>query len=185
MNDKAQALTLEGVTAALLLLLAMYALFQGSLVISPVWSELGDAQLKQIGYDTLRILDGDTSNNDSLKYMLYHLNKSDPDFPVPNDEFVNSLETLLTPNIRYKLDVSWVNITGNGTDQNTSFNFVESLVLINNTPTPDAVTVSKLVVLNRELLSDDSPFRQPELNLTGHSPRYPIVVEVRLTLWTI
>ncbi|RLI75208.1 hypothetical protein DRO97_03900 [Archaeoglobales archaeon] len=180
MNNKAQALTLEGVTAALLLLLVLYTLFQSSLVISPVWSELGDAQLKQIGYDTLRVLDRDESYNDSLKYMLYHLNKTDPEYPKPNEEFINSLETLLTSSIRYRLEVSWTNITGNSTLRN--FNFIENLVLINNTPTPDAVMVSRLVVLDNRSLTPSSPFMP---NLDNVTSSYPIVVEVRLILWAV
>ncbi len=58
--NKAQAFTLEGVMAALLLLLVMYTFFQSSLVISPMWSELTDAQLRLLANDALKILDNNT-----------------------------------------------------------------------------------------------------------------------------
>ncbi|MDK2877274.1 MAG: hypothetical protein PWQ22_1684 [Archaeoglobaceae archaeon] len=44
--EKAQSFTLEGVMASLLLLVVMYTFFQSSLVVSPMWSEISDAQLR-------------------------------------------------------------------------------------------------------------------------------------------
>uniref|UniRef100_A0A7J2TH32 Uncharacterized protein n=1 Tax=Archaeoglobus fulgidus TaxID=2234 RepID=A0A7J2TH32_ARCFL len=57
MNSKAQSFTLEGVASALILLVALYTLYQSSLVISPMWSEAVNMQTKIKAQDTLKILD--------------------------------------------------------------------------------------------------------------------------------
>ena len=159
---KAQMMTLEGIMAALLLFVVTYTLFQSSLVVSPLWSELSDAQLKQIAYDTLRVLDGEPSRNDTLKGMLIKLNSSFE----PNDEFVKAVRTLVKP-ANFRIEIYWVNGSK-----------IESRVLVNNNPTPEAVAASRFVVLRNGELSPDSPFYR------GEVPSYtPVVVEVRLILW--
>ena len=159
---KAQLMTLEGIMAALLLFIVTYTLFQSSLVVSPLWSEFSDAQLKQIAYDALRVLDNDSATNDTLKGMLIRLDSSFK----PNDDFVRALEKLVKP-ANYRLEIYWVNGSR-----------VESRVLIDNKATPEAVAASRFVVLKNNELSTNSPFYR------SNSPEYaPIVVEVRLILW--
>ena len=159
---KAQMMTLEGIMGALLLFLVTYTLFQSSLVISPLWSEFSDAQLKQIAYDSLRILDGNSSQNDSLKAMLQSLDSSF----TPNQDFINSLEKLIRP-ANYRLEIYWV-----------SDSKVEKAVLVDNRPTPEAVAASRIVVLKNGDLSSSSPFYK-----AGAKSYTPIVVEVRLIVW--
>ncbi len=155
-------MTLEGIMGAILLFLVTYTLFQSSLVISPLWSEFSDAQMKQLAYDALRVMDGNSSLNDSLKGMLIGLNSSFK----PNEEFISSLEKLIRP-ANYRLEIYWVNGSK-----------IESAVLVNNQPTPEAVAASRVVVLDNGDLSPDSPFYRPD----GRSYT-PIVVEVRLIVW--
>ncbi len=155
-------MTLEGIMGALLLFLVTYTLFQSSLVISPLWSEFSDAQLKQIAYDSLRILDGNSSQNDSLKAMLQSLDSSF----TPNQDFINSLEKLIRP-ANYRLEIYWV-----------SDSKVEKAVLVDNRPTPEAVAASRIVVLKNGDLSSSSPFYK-----AGAKSYTPIVVEVRLIVW--
>ena len=164
-REKAQTFTLEGITAAILLLIVTYTLFQSSLVMSPMWNEFSDAQLKQLAYDTLRVLDGDKLYNDSLKGMLIRLNSSFK----PNDEFVTSLEKLIKP-ANYRVEVRWVNKTTGR---------VESRALIDNRPTPEAVAASRIVVLTNGDFNSTSPFY--DASLPDHAP---IAVEVRLIVWT-
>jgi len=159
---RGQMMTLEGIMGAILIFLVTYTLFQSSLVISPLWSEFGDAQLKQLAYDTLRILDSNSSMNDSLKGMLLSLNTTF----TANQEFVRSLEKLVSP-ANYRVEVYWINNSK-----------VEKAVIINNSPTPEAVAASRIVILKNGELSPSSPFYKPD----GKSYT-PIVVEVRLILW--
>jgi len=159
---KGQMMTLEGIMGALLLFLVTYTLFQSSLVISPLWSEFSDAQLKQIAYDSLRILDGNSTRNDSLEGMLISLDSSF----APNQDFIQSLDRLIRP-ANYRLEIYWVNGSS-----------IESAVLVNNKPTPEAVAASRIVVLKNGDLSPSSPFYRS----TGKTYT-PIVVEVRLIVW--
>jgi hypothetical protein len=179
-DDKAQAFTLEGITAAMLILIVTYTLFEGSVVVSPIWSEYGSIQLKQLGYDALRSLDiHRTSMNlsacpdqnvtrNSLRYMLIQLNATDPQ---PNRDFMNTLDALLDPSIKKRLEVYWVNQSNNNT--------IESLVLINNTPIPDAVGVSRIVVIYPCEINSTSPFYASFTNDTA------LAVEVRMILWHV
>ncbi len=159
---RGQMMTLEGIMGALLLILVTYTLFQSSLVISPLWSEFSDAQLKQLAYDSLRILDGNSSLNDSLKGMLLSLDSSF----TPNQDFINSLEMLIRP-ANYRLEIYWVN------DSN-----VEKAVLVDNRPTPEAIAASRIVVLKNGDLDPSSPFYK-----SGAKSYTPVVVEVRLIVW--
>lgn len=158
-GEKGQTFTLEGIAAAMLILLATYTLFQSSLVISPMWSEFSDAQLKQKGQDALTILDGDKEHKDSLKGMLIRLNSS---FQA-NDQFLNSLDKTVHP-ASYKLEVRWVNKT---TEE------VESRALNDNEPTPEAVAADEIVVVTEDDVDSSSPFYN----------KTPLAVEVRLILW--
>ncbi len=159
---KGQMMTLEGIMGAMLLFLVTYTLFQSSLVISPLWSEFSDAQLKQLAYDSLRILDGSSGLNDSLKGMLLSLNSSF----TPNQDFINSLEKLIRP-ANYRLEIYWVNNSK-----------IEKAVLVDNRPTPEAIAASRIVVLKNGDLSPSSPFYR-----AGAKSYTPIVVEVRLIVW--
>ncbi len=155
-------MTLEGIMGALLLFLVTYTLFQSSLVISPLWSEFSDAQLKQIAYDSLRVLDGNSSQNDSLEGMLLSLDSSF----IPNQDFINSLEKLIRP-ANYRIEIYWV-----------SDSEIEKAVLVDNKPTPEAVAASRIVVLKNGDLNPSSPFYK-----SGAKSYTPIVVEVRLIVW--
>lgn len=158
-DEKGQTFTLEGIAAAMLILLATYALFQSSLVISPMWSEFSDAQLKQKGQDALTILNGDKEHKDSLKGMLVRLNSS----YQANGQFLTSLEKTVHPAC-YKLEIRWVN---------KSTEEVVSRALNDNEPTPEAVATSKVVVITEDDVDSSSPFYN----------KTPLAVELRLILW--
>lgn len=167
---KAQAFTLEGVMASLLLLVVVYTFFQSSLVISPMWSELSDAQLRLLAQDALKILDNPDKVdgeyvNTTLQGMVSQLDSSFE----PNPEFLYALERITFP-ANYRLELYWVEIEDNKTTINKT-------VLVNNNPTPEAVGGSRFVVIEKDDLNDNSPFR--------NNPAIPdpVVFEVRLILW--
>lgn len=165
---RAQAFTLEGVMASLLLLVVMYTFFHSSLVVSPMWSELSDAQLRLLAQDALKILDNSTKSeitgrfyDDSLQGMISELNESF----TANSEFVNKTRMLVFPaNIR--LELYWIE---NGTINGSVIHPFDS------TPTPEAVFGSRYIVLNKDDLN--APFNKSN----GISD--PVVFEVRLILW--
>jgi len=163
---KAQAFTLEGVMASLLLLVVLYSFFQSTIVISPMWSEITDAQLKLIGYDTLKVLDfyrtssSDVYPNQSLQGMILGLN----DTFKPNQDFIYALERMIYP-ADYTLELCWANL---------STNDVECRTLVDKKPTPEAVAASRIIVIDPREFNESSPF---------YGLNYPVVFEVRLILW--
>lgn len=162
---KGQAFTLEGVMASLLLLVVMYTFFHSSLVVSPTWSELSDAQLRLLAQDTLKILDNpskvyDKYLDDSLQGMVCGL---DENFKA-NTEFVEKIQRLVFP-ASIRLELYWV--------ENDTINSTVILPF-NKTPTPEAVSGSRYIILNKDELS--SAFK-------GKNICDPVVFEVRLILW--
>lgn len=156
MDLKAQTFTLEGVAASLLILIATYTIFQSTVVMSPSWSEFNNVQLKQIGYDILRVLDNPDGGESSIKGMIENLDPSDCSPPA---EFSTNLSTILDSLPAYgRVELIWVE---------ESEIAIKVLPGFDKTPTPNAVRVSRLVVLSN-----------PPVCLQNAK-----VVEVRLTLW--
>ncbi|MEM0203698.1 MAG: hypothetical protein QXO16_07370 [Archaeoglobaceae archaeon] len=159
MDLKGQTFTLEGVAASLLLLIATYTIFQSTVVMSPAWSEFENVQLKQLGYDILRVLDT-SGGNETLKGMLGNLSCDADSICNTPQEFRETLTAILS------------NITANGRVEvllvNETTREIKVFVLdgFNKTPTPNAVRVSRFVVGNFETLCPGAK-----------------VAEVRLTLW--
>ena len=170
MNTKAQAFTLEGVASALILLLALYTLYQSSLVISPMWSEAVNMQTKIKAQDTLKILDSYEKvdgkfHNDSLQGMIVNL--KDCTIGVnctPNTEFLTSLSIILG-DYDYRFELYWVN--------NSTIN---SAALVDKKPSPNAVAASRYVLLNNSELRNSVFYR-------GGEDWKPMIFEVRLILW--
>lgn len=171
MNSKAQTFTLEGVASALILLVALYTLYQSSLVISPMWSEAVNMQTKMKAQDTLKILDTYEKvegkfHNDSLQGLIVNL--KDCQLGVncrPNDDFINSLSIILG-DYECRLELYWVE---NGT--------INSAVLINKQPSPNAVGASRYILLNNSELVGSVFYR------SGLEGWRPFVFEVRLIVW--
>lgn len=172
--DKAQSFTLEGVMASLLLLVVMYTFFQSSLVVSPMWSEISDAQLRLLAYDALKILDNTTKievngnhvyHNDSLQGFLANLDES---FEA-NDMFSEKLKILVYP-AYIRLEVYWVERYTEGYTINGS-----AIKPFDSEPTPEAVAASRYIVMDKLELKDSFK-NDPQI-------RDPVVFEVRLILW--
>lgn len=178
MNTKGQTFTLEGVASALILLLALYTLYQSSLVISPMWSEAVNVQTKIKAQDTLKILDtyekvDGNFYNDSLQGMIVNLRncclgvncEPNEDYCTPNEDFSYSLGVVLG-DYDYRLELYWVE---SGT--------VKSAVLVDRTPSPNAVAASRYILLNNSELRDSVFYRN------GVEDWRPMIFEVRLIVW--
>jgi hypothetical protein len=171
MNTKGQTFTLEGVASALILLLALYTLYQSSLVISPMWSEAVNVQTKIKAQDTLKILDtyekvDGNFYNDSLQGMIVNLRNCNLSVNcTPNEDFNYSLGVVLG-DYDYRLELYWV--------ENDT---VKSAVLVDRTPSPNAVAASRYILLNNSELRDSVFYR------IGVEDWRPRIFEVRLIVW--
>lgn len=156
MDLKAQTFTLESVAASLLLLIATYTIFQSTVVLAPSWSEFENVQLKQLGYDILRVLDDPSGENTSLVGMIKNLTCNN-DRCQPPQEFLSNLTVILS------------SINANARTEILCVEGGEIKVFVlegfNKTPTPNAIRVSRFVVVDTFLCQNAR------------------VVEVRLTLW--
>ncbi|WP_456468123.1 DUF7288 family protein [Archaeoglobus sp.] len=166
---KAQAFTLEGIAASLLLLVTTYAVFQSSVVISPSWGELEDVQLKLLGYDLLRSIDINDDSKISLAGMLSSINKttncSDGTCTV-NQEFRDNFSSLLrTLDLNCRLEVLWVNETKKSLENTT-------LKPFDSDPLTDSVSVDRIVIIQGD---SSNPFCS-----SGKC-----AVEVRLIIWKV
>lgn len=156
MDLKGQTFTLEGVAASLLLLISTYTIFQSTIVMSPAWSEFENVQLKQLGYDILRVLDNPNDGNNSLRGMIENLTCENGVYSA-TAEFSTNLSAIIGSLPAYgRVELIWVNGSN-----------IETAVLsgFDKTPTPNAVRVSRFVIASNDCLPNAE------------------VVEVRLTLW--
>lgn len=169
MDAKAQSFTLEGVASALILLVALYTLYQSSLVISPMWSEAVNMQTKIVAQDTLKILDnpkkeGDDYYLDSLQGLITNLKDCQLGDCKPNDKFMRAIEILLIDKgFDCRLELYWV-----------EGDRINSTVLIDKKPSPNAVAASRYILLMRNELPN---------SFDGLQLYDPVVFEVRLTVW--
>jgi hypothetical protein len=171
-SGKGQAFTLEGIVAAVMMLMVTYFLFHSTIVISPLTGENSDAQLRQLGLDALTILDNpDSNSNDTLQNALANLN--DTNYP---HGLINSIERILPDNVDYNLEVLYYN---------TSSKEIQTYSITNKVYTADTVSVSRYIVLRNGVIVDDSPFKFNESGGVEGTidSEYPVVLEVRLLLW--
>ena len=164
-NESAQMNTIEGVSAAVLMVITLFFVTQSS-IITPQTEMVLDTQLKQLGNDALRVLDSEEITNN------YAANNTMLEMYVANwsaDDLDSDLDMLLTDNIMYNLD--FVHL-----EADHSMN--RSRVITRGAPVENSVVVSRLVSLH----SDDSISTRWNLTI---APTDVKVVDVRLTLWYI
>lgn len=171
---KGQVFTLEGIIAAVMVLMATYFLFHSTIIVSPLTGETSDAQLKQLGRDALVILDNpDEEVNDTLQNALAELNSSNPPRGL-----INSLDKILPANVDYNLKVLYYNTTKDD---------ISSYSIVNKSYTMDTVSASRYIAVRNGEFVKDSPFSYNQsAGVEGSIDRErPIVLEVKLILWRI
>lgn len=171
---KGQAFTLEGIVAAVLMLMVTYFLFHSTIIISPLTGETSDAQLKQLGQDALILLDNpDSNSNDTLQNALSSLNATNYPYGL-----IDSLNKILPENVDYNLQVVYYN---------TSEDEFHTYRITDKAYTGDTVSVSRYIVIRNGNFVEDSPFLFNESGGFESSidTEYPVVLEVKLILWRV
>ncbi len=173
-GERGQMFTLESIVAAMLLLVVAYFLFRSTLLIAPQSTQIVDVQLSQYAKDTLNLLDNPSPlpyTRDSLEYVLEHLNSTD--FNQVISPLLNSTRECLPRDVNFNYQVVYYNYTSGK---------LEKLDLTNYTPTSSTVTASRCIVIDSSRFVSDSPFLTRS---TVENSSYPVVLEVRLTLWRV
>jgi hypothetical protein len=196
-RNEAQVFTLEGLGAAVLIMLALYFILQSPTVFTPPTAHHLNVQLAQLGRDALLALDLDVASNSSLvnytlKSYLKAINKSDLKIPT---QMRKDLCSMLPRNAMFNVVLSYVNLSGvNVSEGNYTKLNVTTLILnsdnttefiTNLTPPLDSTTASHLVVIYDSELSDSSPFKVNATEIGTVPERIPHVIEVKLELWYV
>lgn len=197
-RDEAQVFTLEGLGAAVLIIMALYFILQSPAVSIPPWAEYSNVQLAQLGRDALVVLDGDVTSenctmaNCTLKDYVKAINKSDLKIPA---QMRKDLTSLLPKNVFFNVVLSYSNLSGINlsaidSDQPNIVNLVlnsdnTTEFVTNLTPPRDSVTASRFLVFYDDELSKSSPFKVNATEIGTEPESVPHVVEVRLELWYV
>jgi hypothetical protein len=189
-DEKGQLHTIEGLSAAVLMIATIFFVTQGVMVITPQTGLSLSAQLKQLGADALTVLDAeDPIDGILLKKYVASWNGTEATItnPVPDSIDVNSsqfgsdgkndlnhsLYLLLPEDVLYNVDFVYVN----GSSMNTSH------VILKGFPPDDSIAVSQMVTLHQN--ETDYKLSEEYWNNTITDATDAKVVEVRLILWWV
>ncbi len=178
-HEKAQVLTLEGLSAAMLIFIAIHFILQAPSVVVPLTGQHLNVQLEQYGKDILLAMDNADSENHSLKSYIKSINKSDLKI---SEQMKRDLSLALPNSVMYNVVLRSINLSDGSVftitlKSNSSF--------ITAIPPPrDSVTASHFLFIYDNEFDSNSPFKantgleQPTQNIVH-------VIEVRLELWYI
>jgi hypothetical protein len=180
--QKGQMNTLEGLAAALLIIVAVLFISKSAAITMPQSGEFIDTQLQLYGHDALQLLDKeDYSSNSQLKKYVANWDGIEAGPAISSSQslkdFDNNLNKLLPDNILYNVDFIYAY---NGS-------VIEKPVLFHGTPPDNSVTVFQLVTLYDEYSIMNSDLHLNDNNTipdTDHDGSLLYnVIKVRCTLW--
>lgn len=176
-DDRGQIYTMEGIVAAIVLLLAVYFIINSISVVSPQTERSLDMKLAVRSQDALNILTASDYNHPGdLKSYIVSWNGTDagPGFSTGPGEwscaYLNgNLSTVMPNNSMYNVMLRY----------NNSNVWESHMVVYNGEPHDNAVTASQIVVLNR--LDNKS------MNMSKYWANVPkpVTVEVKMFAWYI
>lgn len=174
MGDRGQMHTLEGLSAAIIMITAAFFVAQSVTVTAPQTEGYVDAQLVSLGEDALTLLDQRKSweNQSFLQVHVLEWNGTTESLEPLED----NLDKTIPRSVRYNVDFAY---PGN----DTTGNLIVRRVIDNGEPLDNAVTVSRLVTVYDSDINEtaaNNPLR--DISPSGNSS-IRTVVEVRLTLW--
>ncbi len=175
-ESEGQFYTMEGIAAAVLMVLTAYLVMSTTSMYTPGDSHIIDMQLEQIGNDALKMLDTKTMSHDSFSPLESIVrNWSPEDFKTKMDE------TLKDPSINFKATV-YHRYVANST--------IEGIPFYENSTRPyitgeNSVTVSRWVYLKAHTAAENKGHKQ--LDSTYWSPGHTITrdetVLIEVLLW--
>ncbi len=170
LNDRAQIHTLEGLAAAILMVITMLAITQSAMIVTPQNELSMIVHQEQISSDALTVLDiaPDTAIQYNLTECVAGWQGNESNVTSSNLETLDNELANLLPDIKYNVDLAYVKDGELNTKQ----------VIINGAATEDAVVVRRLVTLSNSSVTSSGG----AWNLTDDEL---MVVEVRLTSWQI
>lgn len=107
-KDDAQLYTIEGISAAILMVVTTYLVISTSSVFTPQETHITDMQLEQLGHDSLMILNTPRQTGDSS--ILYQSIRNNPPL-IPPDDFNTQFSQLLNSLVSGANDSLHYNVT--------------------------------------------------------------------------
>jgi hypothetical protein len=164
-RTEGQFYTMEGIAAAVLMVLTAYLVMSTTSVYTPGDTHIIDMQLEQVGNDALKIMDTKynvSANLTDLEQYLWDNNSSG--FSTTFNSLLNSNNPGINP-VKFKADIYYVT----GTDNVSKYEFLPATSYIGDV---NGVSVSRWVYLPRR-----SPVLAPYQNATGN---HTVLLEVLL-----
>lgn len=178
-HDKAQIFTLEGLSAAMLILIAVHFILQTPSVIVPLTGQHLNVQLEQYGRDILLAMDNpDNDANRSLKSYVRSINGSDLKIP---GQMKRDLDLALPNNVMYNVVLRSINLSDSRVYALTLKSNNSSITDI--PPPKDSVTANHFLLIYDNELDSNSPFKAIQVNPEQPTQNIVHVIEVRLELW--
>jgi hypothetical protein len=175
-DERAQLYTIEGLTAAVIMLVTAFLVLGVTTVYSPGDVHIPDMQLEQLGNDALAMMDTPNENGEvsALRQFLEEA-QLDPDRSGFRGEFEHCLEmktgsTTLVDDIHYRVDVFYRDHDG----EIDSYEFTHSGDLVGREP---SIRASRWVLVDGTKLNgvDEIP--------SGADRRNPQMLLVEVLLW--
>ena len=172
-SDRGQIYTMEGITAAIILLGVLFFVIEANSVVSPQTEKVLDMKLGRMASDVITSIDLNDANSwstsGSLKSYVAGWDGTVVSYTnnVPEAGMVKlnrNLQPMFPNDVKYNLEFIYWNKTGKHSD----------MVLINGEPGDNSMVASRMVTLND--FDSLTPFWR-----SGST--FPQVVEVRLTCW--
>jgi hypothetical protein len=157
-RTEGQFYTMEGIAAAVLMVLTVYLVMSTTSVYTPGDTHIIDMQLEQLGNDALKIMDTKlnvSANSTVLEQYLFDNNSSG--FSSAFDSLVNLNNPGINP-VKFKADIYYVN----GTENVSKYEFLPSTSYIGDV---NGVTVSRWVYVAKKT-PPLSPYHNASRNQT-------------------
>jgi len=171
-NDRGQLYTIEGISAALIMLVSAYLVVNATSVYTPGDTHISDMQLEQLGTDALRMMNTpvNATANSTLQDILYNNGSPSLDGSTFNETFLNYVNTMTG---------SQIDNFPNGLHYNATVSYYD----IGN-----LTTASLPLYANRNLTGGEHPVRVTEWvivnkKLPGTNLKEDRAVLVEVLLW--
>lgn len=119
-NETGQLYTIEGIAAAMIMLVTAYLVLGATSVYTPGDTHISDMQLEQLGTDALRMMNTQVNGTDAKSPLQGIIENPDPlaasqDFNTIFLNYCNNRTGSEKDDLHYSADVTYYNITGKTT----------------------------------------------------------------------
>jgi hypothetical protein len=112
-RTEGQFYTMEGIAAAVLMVLTAYLVMSTTSVYTPGDTHIIDMQLEQVGSDALKIMDTKTDQSENLSDLEWYIwNNNAAGFDAAFGSLINANNPGTNP-VKYKADIYYVTSTNN------------------------------------------------------------------------